>query len=200
LSRRIDESVDEAHLKGVVPKGIYTLKAISTLMATRPEASKDLDQETSRRLSEGISRFLELSVRYADRDNGLHQKFRAAMKALVFLLRRRAYEPSYFGAGTKAFNRSIKSCLIGGLISELQNPGMDLPSAKRSLADKLGLERDGASTASRATREILMDLKMTDLPLPRPNVGDQPALEKLVAQVVLYIEGRGSGIIVIDEE
>ena len=199
LGRKIDDYVEVAEQERTPAKGINTMKALSAILATRADATSKLPAEACRRLAEASTRFLALGVRFADDQNGLHQRFRAGIKAVVFLLRRRAYDSSYIGESTREFERAVRSCCIAGLVSQMRQNVRGLAAAKAAINERLGLDSEAASVASKRTLSVLASLTELDIPRPLPKVNDTKELDDLVQQVVLYIEGRGSGIIAIED-
>jgi hypothetical protein len=175
------------------------MKAISSLLSSRPDATSDLENTAAKRLAEGATRFLELGVAHADAETGLHQRYRAGIKAVVFLLRRRAYDTSYMGESTKEFSRAIRSCCIAGLVSQMRQGVRGLEGARLAFQRRLGLDSELASDATKRTRRVLKSLGEEDIPRPLPHANDPQSLDLLVEQVVRYIEGRGAGIIVIPD-
>ena len=199
LSRRIMDKVEEAQADEKAPVGIFTMKSMSSLLATRADATSMLSEVTASRLSKGVTRFIELGVKYADAEQGLHQRFRAGIKSLVFLLRRRAYDSGYLGESTREFSIAIRSCCIAGLVSQMRQGARGVAGAKIAFTNRLGLDSEHASDATRRTRSVLARLTEAEIPRPLPRVNDEAALDLLVEQVVRYIEGRGAGIIVIPD-
>lgn len=193
------DKVDEAQADEKAPVGIFTMKSMSSLLATQADATSTLGEVTASRLSKGVTRFIELGVKYADAEQGLHQRFRAGIKSLVFLLRRRAYDSGYLGESTREFSIAIRSCCIAGLVSQMRQGARGLSGAKLSFRNRLGLDSDLASDATKRTRSVLEQLTEADIPRPLPHANDPAALDSHVEDVVRYIEGRGAGIIVIPD-
>jgi hypothetical protein len=74
-----------------------------------------------------------------------------------------------------------------------------LDGAKSALKHSLTATEQGAAGANELTLETLDRLALRDFRFPLPDVGRPDELYRLILDVILYIEGRGSGIIMVDD-
>jgi hypothetical protein len=204
LVRRLDYETDEARERGVTPKGEAVLKAIGSLLACNPDSTKLLTDAEREALADTVTWFMALSLKAGD---GLNQKFRLSMKALVFMLRAREYQANFMDPTWPAFERAIKSCCIAGLIIHMKSAEQRrvpadrrLDGAKSALKHSLTATEQGAAGANEETLHTIDRLTLRDFRFPLPDVGKPDELYRLILDVILYIEGRGSGIIMVDDD
>lgn len=201
LHRRVKEQSVGA------PRGMRTLHALGSVFAMRAEATADLSDGQAEVLADDIAEFLRRTVEYG---RGLNQKFRIALRAFVFLLRRRVHSPGFLPAGSPAFERVARVCAFVYIALQLKRRALlerRLGHEERicnAKSDARHLRRsDGASVAPAtiAMQRIIDGLDPDEWPRGREiDAKGVDALQDLLVQVIYYLEGRGSGLLVFDHD
>jgi hypothetical protein len=204
LAGRLRANILEAERRYDVPRGESTLLAIGNLLSIRSDAMKQVPDRVAQQLADDVTRFIELSMA----TGGFKRKFQALLRTLVYLTRRRAYQPSFLSPDSDAFERAVRCCarvyISARLASEFrrwQTPASkDIAIIKAQLKasrDRGGVERQRAMEATAAIIDSVAD---SQVHFPRDKFPKNPTkLLQLLLQVVEYIEGRGTGILVIDD-
>ena len=207
LARRLGSKVQVAKEKGAAPVGISTLRALGAQFALHPEALARIDVTTAEQLANDVTLFIEQMLEFG---GGFVAKFQAALRTLVFLTRRRAYQDNFLPAGGDAFNRAVECCAqvyVGAKLS-LEARALAAGERERKIArfkeDLKQLRAPGQVDGGAAHEETCRVIDAFDInavnfdSVKFPKAPDK--LLRLLVQVVQYIEGRGTGILVIEDE
>jgi hypothetical protein len=204
LACRIRSNLQSASQRGTDPKGVGTLSALGNLLSLRAEAMKEVADRTALQLADDVSEFIERSLN----GGGFKTKFQSCLRTMVYLTRRRAYQSDFLAADSQAFTKIVKSCARVYIATRLVTSGRSwhaitpaiFDAVKRDLKE---LKREGrarSGLAMDATCAIIDSVGMSELKFARKQYPSNPAkLLALLVQVIEYIEGRGTGILVIDE-
>ena len=204
LAMRLHEKVNVAQATRKQPVGLHTLKAMGNLFAHRPEALKCVRDDLATRLAEDITQFIELTLEHGK----FMQKFQSALRALVYLTRRRAYQDGFLPVDSIAFRRAVSCCAKVYVAVRLDAEGVAWASASNKLvsgykSDLKALYVPGRAARGRAhdsTCRIIDGVDMSRVRVDGTKFPNNPdKLLTLLVQVVEYIEGRGTGILVIDD-
>jgi hypothetical protein len=205
MASRLHDKVYIAKAKAKQPVGIHTLRALGVLFSTRPDALKFVRAPVANQLAEDITLFIEQTLEHGK----FMQKFQAALNALVFLTRRRAYQDGFLPVGSPAFIRAVECCAKVYVAARLSaESALWAPARAKSVLgfkeDLKALRVTGKPSKVRAHDETCRVIDTVDLTRIRldgqkfPN--DPTKLITLLVKVVEYIEGRGSGLLVIDDD
>lgn len=205
LARRLRGKVRIAKNSHSQPVGIFTLRAMGNLCALRPDALKGVTNPVADQLAEDITEFIELTLEHGK----FLQKFQAALRALVFLIRRRSYQDGFLSVNSSAFERAISCCAKVYIAARLADEGRAWTAAAqaRCVADfKADLKalrlpgREAVKGAHEATCRVIDDVDLSRVRMAGTKFPNNPTkLLALLVQVVEYIEGRGTGLLVIDD-
>ena len=205
FARRLHDKVNIAKATYKQPVGIHTLRAMGTLFAHRPDALKRVRDDVATQLAEDITEFIELTLELGK----FMQKFQAALRALVYLTRRRAYQDGFLPVDSVAFRRSVSCCAKVYIATRLAAEGSGGLVAQDRLvaaykADLKALRLPGHAPgmgAHEATCRVIDEVDMSRVRMDGTKFPTNPdkLLEQLV-QVVQYIEGRGTGILVMGDD
>jgi hypothetical protein len=205
LAMRLHDKVYVAQATRKQPVGIHTLKAMGNLFAHRPEALKCVRDEVATQLAEDITQFIELTLEHGK----FMQKFQAALRALVYLTRRRAYQDGFLPVDSVAFRRAVSCCAKVYIAVRLAAEGVAWAAAQHKLVTgyKSDLKalyvpgRAARGSAHESTCRVIDEVDMSRVRMDGTKFPNNPdKLLTLLVQVVEYIEGRGTGILVIDDD
>ncbi len=205
MASRLHDKVYIAKAKAKQPVGIHTLRALGVLFSTRPDALKYVRAPVANQLAEDITLFIEQTLEHGK----FMQKFQAALNALVFLTRRRAYQDGFLPVGSPAFNRAVQCCAKVYVAARLSQCGPLIAPLRAKLIigfkeDLKALQVGGKPSKTQAheeTRHVIDALDLTKTHLDGQKFPNDPTkLLVLLVKVIEYIEGRGSGLLVIDDD
>jgi hypothetical protein len=205
LADRLHVNMRAAALRGSNPRGIGTLMAIGNLLSLRGDAMKCVSDDAANQLAHDVSQFVARTIS----SGGFKNKFQALLRTLVYLTRRRAYQSSFLSPESQAFRDSVRSCVRVYIATRAnmdlrlteQPTERELVQYKREL--KMGSAREGSKgqAALEATAAVIDSIALPEVIFNRTRFPKRPAkLIQLLVQVVEYIEGRGTGLLVIDED
>jgi hypothetical protein len=204
LSRRIHGKVNLARPTTFAPVGMHSLRALGHLFSHRSDALKQVKDDVANQLAEDITLFIEMTLERGT----FMQKFQAALRALVYLTRRRAYQDGFLPVGSSAFRRAVSCCAKVYIAARLSAEPLALAGDRRKRIDgyKADLKalrvagRPQGAGAHEATCRVIDEVDMSRVRMAETQFPQNPSeLLKLLVQVVEYIEGRGTGILVIDD-
>ena len=205
FAQRLHEKVHVAKATYKQPVGIHTLRAMGNLLAHRPDALKLVRDKVATQLAEDITEFIELTLEHGK----FMQKFQAALRALVYMTRRRSYQDGFLPVDSTAFRRAVSCCAKVYIATRLAAEATRWAPNKTKLIEgykedlkalRLPGGKSGAG-AHEATCRVIDGVDMSRIKLEDTQFPTSP--EKLLAllvQVVEYIEGRGTGILVMGDE
>jgi hypothetical protein len=205
LARRLHEKVNVAKAARKQPVGIHTLRAMGNLFAHRPDALKQVKNEVATQLADDITAFIELTLELGK----FMQKFQAALRALVFLTRRRSYQDGFLPVDSDAFRRAVSCCAKVYIAARLSAEGAMWGASQSKIVEgykadlkalRLPGRKDGVG-AHEATCRVIDAVDMSRVRMDGTKFPVNPEkLLQLLVQVVEYIEGRGTGILVMEDD
>jgi hypothetical protein len=202
LARRLRFRIVQAQITATEPKGIATFRALGTMFALQPDCLRTIDERVANQLASDVSTFIHMLLHGGGR---FMQKFQAALRTLVFLTRRRAYQSGFLSPGSEAFNRAVGCVALVYVHARLDAECPSVVGAARirridELKDDLKLLKiPGAGSAGEALSDTCKVIDDVDAAGWRPDNAKFPVnprkLLQLLIQVTQYIEGRGTGIL-----
>jgi uncharacterized membrane protein YgcG len=204
LALRLHTKLRAAAQSGGQPVGNSTLIALGNLLSLRADALRGISDLRANQLAEDVSQFIARTLA----GGGFKTKFQSCLRTMVYLTRRRAYQSDFLSSDSQAVARIVRSCARVYIATRLVTSGKHwhtitpaiLDSVKRDLKE---LKREGNARSGRAmdaTCAIIDSIGMSELKFASNQYPSNPAkLLALLVQVIEYIEGRGTGILVIDD-
>jgi hypothetical protein len=199
LALRLHTKLSAAAQSGGQPVGNGTLTALGNLLSLRADALRGISDWRANQLAEDVSHFIARTLA----GGGFKTKFQSCLRTMVYLTRRRKYQADFLSADSQAFKRIVRSCARVYIATRLETSRSNaaiLDAVKRDLKELKRESRARNGRATDATCAIIDSVDMSDLKFANNQYPSNPAkLLELLVQVIEYIEGRGTGILVIDE-